>query len=65
MQRGKLEAVKGALVAALANLESADLFNIVVFSHRAESFAAAPVPGQRVETWSRPRPSSTSRTLWG
>ena len=44
MQRGKLEAVKGALVAALANLESADLFNIVVFSHRAESFAAAPVP---------------------
>ena len=47
MQRGKLEAVKGALVAALANLESADLFNIVVFSHRAESFAAAPVPANR------------------
>ena len=47
MQRGKLEAVKAALVAALANLESADLFNIVVFSHRAESFAAAPVPANR------------------
>ena len=44
MQRGKLEAVKGALVAALENLESADLFNIVVFSHRADAFAAAPVP---------------------
>ena len=47
MQRGKLAAVKGALVAALENLESADLFNIVVFSHRAESFAAAPVPANR------------------
>ena len=44
MQRGKLQAVKGALVAALENLEERDLFNIVVFSHRAESFAAAPVP---------------------
>ena len=47
MQRGKLAAVKGALVAALANLESADLFNIIVFSHRAGSFAAAPVPANR------------------
>ena len=47
MQRGKLEAVKGALVAALENLEDRDLFNIVVFSHRAESFAAAPVPANR------------------
>ena len=47
MQRGKLEAVKAALVAALANLEERDLFNIVVFSHRAESFAAAPVPANR------------------
>ena len=47
MQRGKLEAVKGALVAALANLEDRDLFNIVVFSHRADAFAAAPVPANR------------------
>ena len=44
MQRGKLEAVKGALVAALENLEDRDLFNIVVFSHRADAFASAPVP---------------------
>ncbi len=44
MQRGKLEAVKGALAAAIAGLEEADLFNIVVFSHRADSYAAAPVP---------------------
>ena len=66
MQRGKLEAVKAALVAALANLESkADLFNIVVFSHRAESFAAAPVPANRSNKESATRPSSTSRTLWG
>ena len=44
MQRGKLGAVKGALVAALENLVEKDLFNIVVFSHRADAFAAAPVP---------------------
>ena len=44
MQRGKLGAVKGALTAAIAGLEEADLFNIVVFSYRADSFAAAPVP---------------------
>ena len=44
MQRGKLQAVKGALAAALAALEEADLFNIVVFTHRADAFAAAPVP---------------------
>ena len=47
MQRGKLEAVKGALVAALENLEDRDLFNIVVFSHRADAFAAAPVPASQ------------------
>ncbi len=47
MQRGKLEAVKGALVAALENLVEKDLFNIVVFSHRADAFAAAPVPANR------------------
>ena len=47
MQRGKLEAVKGALTAALQNLEARDLFNIVVFSHRADAFAAAPVPANR------------------
>ena len=47
MQRGKLEAVKGALTAALQNLEDRDLFNIVVFSHRADAFAAAPVPANR------------------
>ena len=47
MQRGKLEAVKGALTAALQNLEERDLFNIVVFSHRADAFAAAPVPANR------------------
>ncbi|MXW77864.1 MAG: VWA domain-containing protein [Gemmatimonadetes bacterium] len=44
MQQGKLQAVKGALVAAIDALDSADLFNIVVFTHRADSFAAAPVP---------------------
>ena len=44
MQRGKLQAVKVALTAAIAGLEEADLFNIVVFTHRADSFAAAPVP---------------------
>ena len=44
MQRGKLQAVKGALAAALAALEEADLFNLVVFTHRADAFAAAPVP---------------------
>ena len=47
MQRGKLRAVKGALAAAIAGLEEADLFNIVVFSHRADSYAAAPVPANR------------------
>ena len=47
MQRGKLEAVKGALTAALENLVERDLFNIVVFSHRADAFAAAPVPANR------------------
>ena len=47
MQRGKLEAVKGALTAALENLVEKDLFNIVVFSHRADAFAAAPVPANR------------------
>ena len=47
MQRGKLQAVKGALGAAIAGLEEADLFNIVVFSHRADSYAAAPVPANR------------------
>ena len=31
MQRGKLQAVKGALTAAIARLEETDLFNIVVF----------------------------------
>ena len=44
MQRGKLQAVKGALAAAIAGLEEADLFNIVVFTHRADAFAEAPVP---------------------
>ena len=44
MQRGKLQAVKGALTAAIAGLKEADLFNVVVFTHRADSFAAAPVP---------------------
>ncbi len=44
MQEGKLQAVKGALAAAIDALEAADLFNIVVFTHRADSFAAAPVP---------------------
>ena len=44
MQQGKLQAVKGALIAAIDALDSADLFNIVVFTHRADSFAAAPVP---------------------
>ena len=44
MQQGKLQAVKGALIAALDRLEASDLFNIVVFTHRADSFAAAPVP---------------------
>lgn len=44
MQGGKLQAVKGALAAAIDGLDAADLFNIVVFSHRADSFAAAPVP---------------------
>ena len=44
MQQGKLQAVKGALVAAIDALDAADLFNIVVFTHRADSFAAAPVP---------------------
>ena len=41
---GKLQAVKEALAAALAALEEADLFNLVVFTHRADAFAAAPVP---------------------
>ena len=44
MQQGKLQAVKGALAAAIDALEASDLFNIVVFTHRADSFAAAPVP---------------------
>ena len=44
MQQGKLQAVKGALTAAIDALDPADLFNIVVFTHRANSFAAAPVP---------------------
>lgn len=44
MQQGKLQAVKGALAAAIDGLNPADLFNIVVFTHRADSFAAAPVP---------------------
>ena len=44
MQQGKLQAVKGALAAAIDALNEADLFNIVVFTHRADSFAAAPVP---------------------
>ena len=44
MQQGKLQAVKGALAAAIDALDPADLFNIVVFTHRADSFAAAPVP---------------------
>ena len=44
MQQGKLQAVKGALAAAIDALDAADLFNIVVFTHRADSFAAAPVP---------------------
>ena len=44
MQQGKLQAVKGALVAAIDALDAADLFNIVVFTHRADSFATAPVP---------------------
>ena len=44
MQQGKLQAVKGALAAAIDALDVADLFNIVVFTHRADSFAAAPVP---------------------
>lgn len=44
MQQGKLQAVKGALAAAIDELDTTDLFNIVVFSHRADSFAAAPVP---------------------
>ena len=44
MQRGKLQAVKGALAAAIAGLEEADLFNIVVFTHRADAFVEAPVP---------------------
>ena len=44
MQEGKLKAVKGALAAAIDALDVADLFNIVVFTHRANSFAAAPVP---------------------
>ena len=44
MQQGKLQAVKGALAAAIDALDATDLFNIVVFTHRADSFAAAPVP---------------------
>ena len=44
MQQGKLQAVKGALITAIDGLDAADLFNIVVFTHRADSFAAAPVP---------------------
>ena len=44
MQQGKLQAVKGALAAAIDALDAADLFNIVVFTHRADSFAAAPIP---------------------
>ena len=44
MQQGKLQAVKGALAAAIDALNEVDLFNIVVFTHRADSFAAAPVP---------------------
>ncbi len=44
MQQGKLQAVKGALAAAIDGLEEADLFNIVVFTHRADAFADAPVP---------------------
>ena len=47
MQRGKLQAVKGALATAIAGLEEADLFNIVVFSYRADSYAAAPVPANQ------------------
>ena len=44
MQQGKLQAVKGALAVAIDALSATDLFNIVVFTHRADSFAAAPVP---------------------
>ena len=44
MQQGKLQAVKGALAPAIDALDAADLFNIVVFTHRADSFAAAPIP---------------------
>ena len=44
MQQSKLQVVKGALIAAINGLDAADLFNIVVFTHRADSFAAAPVP---------------------
>ena len=46
MQRGKLQAVKGPAPSPrpLAALEEADLFNLVVFTHRADAFAAPSVP---------------------
>lgn len=40
----KIAAVKGALSAAIADLHSDDLFNIIVFSNKAASFAENPVP---------------------
>ena len=46
MQRGKLQAVKVALTTAIAGLEEADLFNIVVFTHRADSFCSRTGAGQ-------------------
>ncbi|NKB66057.1 MAG: VWA domain-containing protein [Candidatus Latescibacteria bacterium] len=44
MQRGKLQAVKGALNAAVEDLQENDLFNIVVFTHKAEAWADEPLP---------------------
>jgi len=43
MQRGRLTAVRGALATAVEDLESEDLFNVVVFSNQAQVFAQNPV----------------------
>ena len=43
MQGGRLKAVKAALTAAIEELHDEDLFNVVVFSNGAETFARTPM----------------------
>ena len=48
MQCGRLAAVRGALAAAVEDLQTEDLFNVVVFSNRAQMFAQNPVEATAV-----------------